>query len=599
MTFAATIALDIDATRSRQGIVTVRSVMSFPATDCVTLRVAKWLPAFHAPRGPLKFMAGFAFEANGRSLPWTRDPSDPFRLLVDAQGPISALTCSHQLLSPTDPSQGRVLMGESMLRLQWAGLCLYPEGVDQREIAVTASVHYPQGWHAASALAIERLEENRVHYSACRLADLIDSPVLAGAHRRHVQLAQGVDLEIFTDEPGQLPANQAHLDCHANLVGEADAVFGRRPFERYTFLLALSDQLGRMGLEHRASSENGVAPDYFTDWDHSVTERDLLPHEYVHSWIGKYRVPSGNLTRDFGAPMTNELLWVYEGLTQYYGHVLAARCGLISIGHTLGAIALIAATYGERPGRCWRPLADTVHDPVIAGREPLPWKSWQRSEDYYSEGLLVWLEADMTIRRLSNNTRSLDDFARWFFGPSCTTEIASAYDRGDLVADLYRTQPFEWETYIARRIDGIAPDAAIDALLPSGYRLDWSDRPSQWHHCDQRHHSYCDLSFSLGLKIGLSNKVIEVVWNSPAFDAGLSVGTILLRVDGEDYSHDLLHSRIAAQVEGRAPIMLAVRQHGVEREIILDWRGAHRFPVLEPVAKSPLLLDALQPRRAG
>lgn len=597
MTVAASIILDVDATRTRQGIVAVISDLTFPATDRVGLRIAQWLPAFHAPRGPLKFMAGFVFEAGGASLPWKRDPADPFRLVIEAGVPIAALTCRHQFLSPTESGQGRVLMGESMLRLQWAGLCLYPDDIDPREIGVMASVRYPPGWHAATALAVDRRDGDRVHYAGCRLPDLIDSPVLAGSHHYHAKLADDIDLEIFADKPEDLPTVPDQIASHARLIDEADAVFGRRPFTHYTFLLALSDQLGRMGLEHRASSENGVEPDYFTDWDHSVTERDLLPHEYVHSWVGKYRVPAGNLTRDFSQPMTNELLWVYEGLTQYYGHVLAARCGLVSVDHTLGALALIAATYDERPGRSWRPLADTVHDPIIAGREPLPWKSWQRSEDYYSEGLLLWLEIDMTIRRLSSGARSLDDFARRFFAPSCSTEVASAYDRGDLVEDLYRIQSHNWDQLIAARVDAITEHAPLDGLQLGGYRLAWSPQPNAWHLCDQDHHSYCDLTFSLGLKVGLAKRIIEVIWNSPAFEAELTVGTVLLEVCGEEYSHDRLMEEIAQSRGASGPITLLVRQHGREREILLDRRGGHTFPVLEAATERPLLLAALDSRR--
>jgi len=531
-------------------------------------------------------------------LPWKRDPLDPFRFVIESAVAIAGLTCGHQFLSPTEAKQGRVLMTESMLRLQWAGLCLYLDGIDPREITVEASVRYPEGWRAASALVIDRVEEGRVHYTACRLPYLIDSPVLAGAHHHHAQLADGIDLEIFADRPEQLPSIPDQVDCHAWLVGEADALFGRRPFTHYTFLLALSDQLGHMGLEHRCSSENGVASDYFTDWEHSVTERDLLPHEYVHSWVGKYRVPAGNLTCDFSQPMTNDLLWVDEGLTQYFGHVLAARCGLVPVEHTLGAFALIAATYGERPGRCWRALADTVHDPVIAGREPLPWKSWQRSEDYYSEGLLLWLKIDLTIRRISSGARSLDDFARWFFAPSCSTEVANAFDRSDLIDDLYRIQPHDWDQFIAARVDAITKQAPLDGLQLGGYRLGWSHQPNAWHLCDQHHHSYCDLTFSLGLKVGLSNKVLEVIWNSPAFDAELTVGTVLLEVCGEEYSHDLLMRKVAKSREASGPVRLLMRQHGTEREIELDWPGGHRFPLLEPVAERPLLLAALDAHRS-
>lgn len=235
-----------------------------------------------------------------------------------------------------------------------------------------------------------------------RSSNVIDSPVLAGRHARIEQLEEIITLTIIADRHDQLPVAPGVVQLHRNLVAEADALFGRHPFERYEFLMCLSDHVGGTGLEHRASSENRIRATYFSDWERSTTEHDLLPHEYCHSWIGKYRVPAGNLTRYFTA-MTNELMWVYEGLTQFYGHVLAARSGLISPAHTREAFALIFATYDARPGRRWRPLADTEMDPIFTAREPQLWRSWQRSEDYYSEGLLIWLEADMLPFVASNS----------------------------------------------------------------------------------------------------------------------------------------------------------------------------------------------------
>lgn len=587
------IELQVDATRHRQGIVAVNSHYLFPRCDRIVLRVPKWLPAFHAPRGPLKFMAGFEFSGDGEPLRWTRDPGDPFRFVIEFEGERTSLQSTHQFLSPTDSKQGRVLMGENMLRLQWAGLCLYPETCDLDQIEVVPHVVYPPGWRAVSALTVLNNQDGQISYAPCRLIELIDSPILAGAHHHLTQLADGIDLAIFADDPEQLPSVREHIDLHAALIAEADAVFQRRPFRRYTFLLSLSDQLGRMGLEHRSSSECGVAGDYFTQWQRSVTDHDLLPHEYVHSWIGKYRVPSGNQTRDFGKRMTNELLWVYEGLTQYYGHVLAARCGLISHELTLGAFALAAATYDERPGRRWRPLADTVHDPIMAAREALPWTSWQRSEDYYSEGMLVWLEADMTIRKLSGNARSLDDFVKWFFSPSSPTEPACGYDHGDLMAALYQVQPFDWEQFFAARIEEIARDAPLDGLQLGGFRLGWSDTPNTWHRCDQLHHSYCDLRFSIGLKMGLANRILEVIWNSPAFAAELTVGATILKIGEIDYSHETMLEALSDGPENSTPINLVVRQHGIEREVEIPRGGGLRYPVLEELEGKRLLSDAL------
>lgn len=599
MTGTVRIELRVDATRNRQGIVAVNSHFMFPPCNRLVLRVPKWLPAFHAPRGPLKFMAGFEFSGDGQPLQWTRDPSDPFRFIVEFEGERTSLECTHQFLGPTDAKQGRVLMGEAMLRLQWAGLCLYPDGCDPREIEVTPHVLYPAGWQVATALSVANEQDNLVAYEPCSLVVLIDSPVLAGAHHCRAALADDVDLAIFADTPEQLPFEQQQIDLHAAMISEADAVFFRRPFRRYTFLLSLSDQLGRMGLEHRSSSECGVAGDYFSNWQESVTGHDLLPHEYVHSWIGKYRVPSGNLTNDFGERMTNELLWVYEGLTQYYGTVLAARCGLIPQDLTLDGFAFSAATYEARSGRQWRPLADTVHDPIIVSREALPWTSWQRSEDYYSEGMLIWLEADMTIRKLSGNVRSLDDFVQWFFSPSSYAEQACGYDRSDLIDALYQVQPFDWEQFFALRIDDIALTAPLDGLKLGGFRLGWSDKPSEWHRCDQLRHSYCDFRFSLGLKVGLSSRILEVIWDSPAFAAELAVGATILKVGAADYSYETMLEALSDGPDKSTPIKLLVRQHGIEREVELARHSGPRYPVLVALEGEHLLTEALLSRRKG
>ncbi len=593
----ASVTLEVDATNTRQAVVSVHSCMTFSPRETLGVRIAEWLPAFHAPSGPVKFMAGFEFRAQGIQLEWSRDPADPFHLLVDLGGTKTSVECAHQFLGPTEASQGRVLMGPNMLRLQWAGLCLYPDGYDPCDIAISPRVRFPEGWAAATALKADKHEDGAICYARTNLRELIDSPVLAGAHHVRARLATNVNLEIFSDNVEQLPQEQEQIDAHANLVAEADAVFSRRPFRSYTFLLGLSDQLGRIGLEHRASSENGVAGSYFTDWERSITEHDLLPHEYVHSWIGKFRIPIGNLTQDFSETMTNELMWVYEGLTQYYGHILAARSSLISVDQTLDAFALIAATYDCRPGRRWRPLGDTIHDPIIAAREPLPWKSWQRSEDYYAEGLLIWLEADMLIRRHSNNKKSLDNFVRRFFSPRCPTQVPSSYDRAELISALNQIQHFDWQAFFEARIDAITPSAPLNGLEMGGYRLDWSDQPSDWHRCDQHHNSYCDLSFSLGIKVGTGAKVIEVIWGSLAFEKEFAVGAVLLEVNDKEYSHDRLREAVSSARTCKRPVQLRVRQQGEERDIAIDWKDGHRFPILAPLLGRRLLVDALQPRR--
>lgn len=582
-----------------RGIFRAESHIRFPSADRLTLLIPKWLPAFHAPRGSVEEIAGLEIRAAGRALRWRRDPGNMYAFLVEMPEATSEVDLRYQLLTPTTRDQGRIVVTQDLLRLQWSGLCLYPETEDPGAIEVQSEVLLPSGWSSATALQPARQEPGRTAYEPTDLRTLIDSPILAGAYSAKEPLGEGVTLHIFADREQQLPRDHAPIDAYRRLVAEADALFGNRPFSNYVFLLAASDELGRVGLEHRASSENGVRGDLFEDWENSITEHDLLPHEYTHSWIGKYRVPAGNLKAGFTEPMTNELMWVYEGMTQYYGHILAARCNLISAAQTLDAVALIAATYDKRPGRAWRPLADTVHDPIITARQPKPWLSWQRSEDYYGEGFLLWLDADMLIRTRSRGARSLDDFALAFFRPEAPDAAPKPYDRADVIEGLNAVQPFDWQGFFAARVDDIACRAPLGGIENGGYRLVWNDMPSDWLRCDQHHNNFLDLSFSLGMKVGLGAKLIEVVWDSPAFAAGLTVGTELLAVDNRDYDNRWLLHAIDAGASSGAPISLLVRQRNRVRRVEIDYTGGQLYPALEPAGEGPRALDlALKPRAA-
>jgi predicted metalloprotease with PDZ domain len=359
--------------------------------------------------------------------------------------------------------------------------------------------------------------------------------------------------------------------------------------------MSVSDHIHRTGLEHRASSENGVRATYFSDWEHSTTEHDLLPHEYSHSWIGKYRVPSGNLSRDFTS-MTNELMWVYEGLTQFYGHVLAARSGLISRAHTREAFALIFATYDSRPGRQWRPLVDTEMDPIFTAREPQPWRSWQRSEDYYSEGLLIWLEADMLIRAGTDGRTSLDDFARRFFAPPANSSARPApvpYTRSDLVSALDSVFSMDWSTFFTERIDDIAKRAPYRGIELGGYRLAWRKEPSDWLAHDQHHHDYFDFTYSLGMVVGADAKVTDVLWDGPAFSAGLTSGARIVAVGGHSYSHKRLRNAIDDAQSSGVPLSLIVKRFDAVKTVILRYTGGQRYPTLEVTRDGDRHLDAL------
>jgi predicted metalloprotease with PDZ domain len=597
------IELGVDASDTNHGIFRVVETLALPegGQAVVTLTLAKWLPAYHAPRGAIDYLAGFEFSAGGRTCPWRRDPADPYRLHIEVPEGARELRATFHGLTPTETWQGRVVVSDDMLRLDWSAVCLYPAGIVVDELIVHPTLRLPETWASATALDVEGMKDGRIAFVPTNVRRLLDSPVMAGRHVHTERLDAAITLTIVADRPEQLPRDQAVLDAHRRLIHEADALFGHRPFSRYDFLMSLSDQTGTMGIEHRASSECGVRATYFSNWDVSTTEHDLLPHEYVHAWIGKYRVPQGHLRPDFSF-MTDELMWVYEGLTQLYGHVLAARCGLISPAHSREAFALIFTTYDGRPGRRWRPLVDTDMDPIFCGREPQPWLSWQRSEDYYSEGLLVWLEIDAMIRKGTGGTRSLDDFCRAFFAPQdgAGPDPASlAYGRADIVQALGKIHPHDWEQHFARRIDRIAPHAPYGGISLGGYELAWRNEPSDWLSHDQQHFQYFDFTYSLGMKVGIGAKVIDVIWEGPAFRAGLAKGAEILAVADRSYSTTAMQDAIdRAQADG-PPVELVVRRFDRVKPVRIEWTGGQRYPTLSPSAAGPRHLDALLTPRAG
>lgn len=605
---APPIKITVDATDVARAIFWATQTMSVDhCRGSIVLTLAQWLPAYHAPRGAIDRLAGLRFEVDGVPRRWQRDPENPYHLIVDLPDGASRLDITLQSLSPTEGNQGRIMVSDEILRFHWEECLLYPAHSPIDEIMVEPVLRLPEGWEWACALAAPRTHSDGpagsvLSFDPVDVRTLIDSPVLAGLHAHREELDPQIELLIVADRADLLPQGQEELGCHKALVAEADALFGARPFGEYHFLMACSDQIGRMGLEHESCSEEGVRATYFSNWSTSTTERDLLPHEFVHAWVGKYRVPSGNFHPDFSR-MTNELMWVYEGLTQYYGHVLAARCGLISAALTREAFALIFATYDERPGRKWRPLRDTDNDPIFTAREVQPWQSWQRSEDYYSEGLLMWLEADVTIRAESGGTRSLDDLMRRFFAPPANEGKRlqpSPYDRADLIAALNEIHPNDWTAFFAARVDKVAPHAPSAGIRKGGYRVTWQSFPSGWLSDDQAHHSYFDFSYSLGLKMGNNAKVIDVLWDGPAFDAGVVKGMRVLSVGGVSYSHAAMQDAIDACADGGGTVELVVERLDRVKLLQLSCPTGQRYPSIEPDGEGPRLLDAiLAPRAAG
>ena len=588
------ITTKVDATNLSQRIFAVEQVVPVTSPGTVTLMLPKWIPAKHRVFGSIRALAGLTITAHGETLPWVRDSVDVFAFHVDVPPGVTELAVAFQFLSPTAPNQGREVVTPEMLNLQWWDMVLYPAGHYTRQIRIQPTVILPAGWSAATALDLARQDGNHFVYETTTVDILVDSPMFAGRHYRQEDLGHNVTLHLFADEPGELVATDEQIGFHRALVDQSLKLFGGQHYGEYEFLVAISDTLGSIGLEHQSSSENQVDPGYFTEWSKSVFDRDLLAHEIVHSWNGKYRRPAAMWTADFRTPMRDDLLWLYEGQTQYWGYVLAVRAGLMTEEEFLGMLGSTAGRFAAgRPGRQWRALADTTHDPIIAARLPKGWSSWQRSEDYYSEGMLIWLDADTLIRETTNGAKSLDDFARSFFGINDGDLGQLTYTFEDIVAALNAVMPYDWSTWLHKRVEQVQPAAPLGGIARGGYRLAFaSDRPDHFKSAETKF-KYIGLDYSLGLSLSTSGDIRGVVWDSPAFAAGLAVGQSIIAVN--DRAFDSKHLRGLLDDQS-SPLRLLVQSGDLFRTIEINYTEGQSFPVLEAAtAEQGLLHKILQP----
>jgi predicted metalloprotease with PDZ domain len=590
--YPGTITLNVDATDTTRGIFRVTETIPVAKAGHTVLLYPAWLPGNHAPRGQIEKLAGLVFKAGGKVIPWTRDTVDVFAFHLEVPEGAKAIEATFQFISATKGDQGRVVMTPEMLSLQPNSVSLYPAGWFTRQIPVQMTVKYPAGWTASGAVPAKATGATYA-YDRTNYEVLVDSPILAGRYGKTWPLSDRVKLAVYADTPGELAATPAQIDAHKRLVEQSVKAFGAQHYDNYTFLLSITDNLGSIGLEHHRSSENGVTPGYFTKWDDGPGRRNLLPHEYTHSWNGKYRRGADLWTPDFRTPMRNSMLWVYEGQTQFWGYVLQARSGLVSKQDTLDQLAAIGALYDSQPARQWRDLIDTTNDPVISARRPKGWASWQRSEDYYNEGLLVWLEVDSRLRELSGGRRSIDDFARAFFGVRDGDWGELTYDFNEIVATLEKIQPHDWRTLLTQRLTEHAAGAPLSGFERNGYRLVYTaDAPASFKH-GEKTRKVTDLTYSGGFVVGAGGEVTSVTWGSPAFDAGLTIGATIVSVGGMGYSEDRLKAAIAAAKLAKQPVQIWMKNGERYRQVALDWQGGLRYPRLEKIGQGETGLDRL------
>lgn len=586
--YRGTLVLNVDVTDLDHRLFKVHE--SIPVTPGpMKLWYPQWLPAQHAPNGPIESLAGLLITGNGQRIEWVRDPLDMYGFQLTVPEGVSTLELRFEYASPMVAEQGRVVATPEIVGLQWNTVLLYPASRSMATTQVQASVVLPPDWDAASALTELTRSGDLVSYEPTTLETLVDSPVFAGKHFRKLTLGEvgnaRVQLNMVADTEAALGASTAQLTLHAKLVEEAQMLFGAPHFDHYEFLLSLSDQFSPIGQEHHRSSENGTALEYFSGWDQQQIERSLLPHEFVHSWCGKFRRPAGQMVGNFNTPLQNELLWVYEGQTQFWGQILAARSGLWSQPFTRESIAYIAATFDlNRPGRVSRSLQDTVYQGILTPRRPLSWTSYQRTEDFYNEGLLIWLEVDAQLRELTQEARGLDDFARAFFGPQpgipddSHTPLAFRFE--DVTATLNAIAPHDWAGFLRSRLDGHGPGAPLNGLQNAGWKLGFTDQATEYVKGVEALNQNSNFIFSLGFSVAKEAELAEVIWGSPAFKAGLSKGDTLIAVNGVTYQAERLKAAIKAAQKDQKPIELLLKNLDRYRTVKLTYSEGLRYPTL-------------------
>ncbi len=564
----------------------------------LTLVYAKWIPGEHGPTGPIDNLAGIVIQANGQTLPWVRDPVNMFAFHVKVPQGATTLHVHDDFLATAGPSgfSAGASTSANLAMISWNEVLLWPQVPNAKQVTVTPSVTLPAGWQYGTALTPTSHDGDTTHFAPVTLNELVDSPVLSGRFFRQIDLAPEISpkhyLDLAADGPEDLEVPPQMLAGFNNLVREASAMYQSHHYTSYHFLMTLSDQVAHFGLEHHQSNDDRVPEKTFLSPSLDVLEAGLLPHEFTHSWNGKYRRPAGLLSPDFQTPMQGNLLWVYEGLTTYLGDVLTARSGLWTDAQYRDALADSAATMNNRPGRTWRDLQDTATAAQTlygAGRQ---WDNWRRSVDYYPEGELLWLEADTIIRQQSHGTKSLNDFCARFLGLGGNTgPITAPYHFQDVVDNLNAVQPYDWAKFLTDRLTRKVDHAPLGGIERGGYSLVYTDKPNPMTEARQALGGV-DAWYSLGLRLGHTGQIGDVLFYSPAYKADLGPGQKIIAVNGRAYSDEVMHAAIRDSKTAQTPIELIVENTGFFRVVKIDYHGGERYPHLQRNAQ-PDLLDAI------
>jgi predicted metalloprotease with PDZ domain len=568
-----------------------------------TLVYPKWIPGEHGPTGPIDNLAGVKFSADGKDIPWRRDDVDMFAFHITVPSGVSSLNVKLDFLATAGSAgfSAGASTSANLAMLSWNELILYPEGMNAADVMVTPSVKLPDGWKYGTALEKTSGGATDPGFANVSLEQLVDSPLLTGKYFREVPLAPEISpkhyLDLVADGPEDLELKPESIAAFSKLIRETGALYQSRHYGSYHFLVTLSDEVAHFGLEHHQSSDDRVPEKTFLDPDLELLSSDLLPHEFTHSWNGKYRRPAGLATPNYQVPMKGELLWVYEGMTQYLGDVLAARSGIWTTEQYRDYLAMSAATMDARPGRTWRDLEDTAVAAQILYGTGNQWDNWRRSVDYYPEGELVWLDVDTTIRKMTNGKKSLNDFCATFLGLGGNTPPRVVpYTFDDVVAGLNAIVPNDWAAFLHERLLSKADHAPLGGVAQGGWALKYTDKPSEYTKASEGESNSVNAWWSLGIVVGEAGRVSDVLVGSPAYNAGFGPAMSIIAVNGRAYTGPLLKDAIGRTKTSTEPIEFIVSNTSYFKVLKIDYHGGERYPHLEAVkGQKDVLGDILKP----
>ena len=594
------ITLDVDATQAPQSIIHTHMVMPV-VPGPMTLYYPKWIPGEHAPDGPVLDLTGLKLSAHGKRIPWRRDLLDMFTFHVNIPAGVDSLDVSFDYVEPNVMSgfTAGASTTDKMAVISWNQNLLYPAGHLAQDLIYKATLKLPEGWKFGTALPVAGHNGEVIEFKPASLNRLVDSPVICGEYFRVVDVTPPGEpihheIDLAADSEAALDMSPALQQDYSNLVAETGKLFGTRHYRDYHFLLSLSNHVAHFGLEHHESDDSRVGEFSLIDPLQRELMAFLLPHEFVHSWNGKFRRPKDLSPPYYEAPQKTDMLWVYEGLTEYLGNVLTARSGLWTPEQYRDDLALSAAALGPgRPGRTWRPLEDTTDAAQLLYFAPEEWTNWRRSVDFYDEGVLLWLEVDTIISKQTHGRKSLDDFCRLFYGGPNKGPQLKTYTFQDVVDALNRIAPYPWASFFHERLDSTSPEAPLGGIEASGWKLVYTDVESSMLKAEERVHSMVNAAYSIGLLLKDDGTIMDSIVTMPAYKAGVAPGMKLVAVNGRSFTPEVLRAALKASVNSSQPLRLLVLNDDYYKTYEVDYHGGERYPHLVRESGQPDLLDQI------